>query len=358
MRVIEKDLKHGIIKIVPENPDDLWILYNIVKPGDIVTARSTREVKGDESSSSRRIPMIISIRVKALEFQPFTTRLRIRGIVVDAPDKYGVKGKHHTINVEPGTILVVEKKNWRSYELRKLEEASLRRGMVILVAIDYDEASIGVLSSQGLRIIASIRSGFSSKRYGDPGAVLEKYYENVAAVIEKLYSENKISAIIVGGPGFAKDSLYALLTQRLREAHVIIDTASMGGRHGLWELARRDSVLKALKQYEIIEANRILGEFKRLLITNPDRVAYGLDDVEYSVKMNAVRTILVAESMLHSSDEDLRRRLDEILAEADRRAAAIHIAPFKSDVEYELLGFGGIVALLRYSLPRDNSSSI
>jgi len=31
MKVIFKDLKHGEIKLIPENLDDIWHLYNIIK---------------------------------------------------------------------------------------------------------------------------------------------------------------------------------------------------------------------------------------------------------------------------------------------------------------------------------------
>ena len=46
--------------------------------------------------------MILTVRVEAVEFQAFTTRLRIRGIVIEGPEKYGVVGKNHTHSIEPG----------------------------------------------------------------------------------------------------------------------------------------------------------------------------------------------------------------------------------------------------------------
>ncbi|MFQ6013293.1 MAG: hypothetical protein ACE5LS_06585, partial [Thermoplasmata archaeon] len=34
MRVLRKDLKLGSIKLLPQNLDDLWHLFNLVEEGD------------------------------------------------------------------------------------------------------------------------------------------------------------------------------------------------------------------------------------------------------------------------------------------------------------------------------------
>ena len=55
MKVIFKDLKHGEIKLVPENLDDIWHFYNIVDEGDLVKAISYRseEQKDDKIRSKK-----------------------------------------------------------------------------------------------------------------------------------------------------------------------------------------------------------------------------------------------------------------------------------------------------------------
>ena len=48
MKIIDKNLKKGIVKLIPENLDDLWHLYNIIYNGDEVHARPPRQIKHDE----------------------------------------------------------------------------------------------------------------------------------------------------------------------------------------------------------------------------------------------------------------------------------------------------------------------
>jgi protein pelota len=43
--IIEMRLKKGIVKVVPENLDDLWHLYNIIYKNDNVYSQTTLEVQ-------------------------------------------------------------------------------------------------------------------------------------------------------------------------------------------------------------------------------------------------------------------------------------------------------------------------
>jgi len=64
MKILGEDLKHGVIQVQVETLDDLWILYNVLREGDIVYAKTTREVKVGDGSEGSRIPMILGVKVK------------------------------------------------------------------------------------------------------------------------------------------------------------------------------------------------------------------------------------------------------------------------------------------------------
>src|SRR5438132_262529 len=100
MRVLHRDPKTGEIKIRVENPDDLWHLHNLLLPGDLVRASTTRreEVKSDKVRPERgeKVRVTLTIRVEGVEFQAFSDRLRITGVIVEGPQDLG---RHHTLNV-------------------------------------------------------------------------------------------------------------------------------------------------------------------------------------------------------------------------------------------------------------------
>lgn len=350
MRILEKDLKKGYIKVVAEDQDDLWALYNIIKPGDRVTAATTRDVKHEEGGSSRRIPMILTIEVKALEFQPFTERLRIRGIVVEGPERFGVKGHHHTLNIEPGKPLIIWKDEWSKNELEIMNRFTSRKQRILLVAFDYDEASVALLTEQGVRLLEDFASNIPGKR--EPALFqkgLENYLSSLSEKIAGYIDRFNTDIVVIASPG----DLQRRVAKRIRERkriNIITDTVSIGGQSGIRELLRRDSIREAIKEISIIKAQKILDEFHRLLSKNSDMVAYGIDDVEYSVRYNAVDKLLVSEELLRVYDEELRRRVSSVLDEAYKRRAEIIIVPHNSDVGIEIEGLGGIIAILRYPL--------
>src|SRR5205809_7380669 len=120
MRVLHRDTRTGEIKLRVENADDLWHLHNLVLPGDHGRASTYRreEVKTDKVRPERgeKVRVTLTIRVEGVEFQPFSVRLRLTGVIVDGPQ---VLGRHHTVKVAVDVGFTVVKP-WIPLELRRL----------------------------------------------------------------------------------------------------------------------------------------------------------------------------------------------------------------------------------------------
>jgi len=349
LKIINKDLKKGFIELVVENEDDLWIIHTILERGDVVLAKTSREIKLGEKST--RVSMDIALRVEKIEYESFTDRVRIHGIVVEAPEEYGVKGKHHTIAISPGSKLTIWKSRWLEHQLDRLNRSSLVERKIVATILDYDEACISLITEQGVKVIYEIHSHIPGKR--DPEGFttfLNKYLEEVALKTIELTRQHGVKIVIVASPGDLASRIVDLIKNSVDK--LIRDYVSTGGCIGLNELMRRDTVKKALFELSIVNAYEILDEFKQYLVKEPCLIAYGIDDVEYAVKNNAVKKLVVSTDLLRNSDDSLRTRVNEILEEAYRRRAEITIVPRDTDVNKEINGFGGIIAILRYPLKR------
>ncbi|OYT40691.1 MAG: mRNA surveillance protein pelota [Desulfurococcales archaeon ex4484_58] len=358
MKIIEKDLKRGYVKLLPETEEDLWILYNIITPGDLINAKTTRDVKFRESGSSRRVPMSLTIRVERLEFQPFTDRLRIRGVVVEGPEEFGVKGKHHTVNITPGKPLTICKDQWPSFILSELEKAGLRRERLIIVVLDYDEACIALLSEQGIKILGEYNSGLPGKNEPEKfTSLLNDYLTKISNETVGFIEKHGVKIVVIASPGDLARKIADNVKSRSKGLDIIVDSVSIGGCNGVNEVLKRDSVKRALREISIIHARDCLEEFKKYLVKNPLLIAYGLDEVEYAVRSNAVEKLVIATDYLRTYDESMRKRVYNLLNEASRRRAEIIIVPRGNDVYIELMGFGGIIAILRYPLSRPTDFS-
>jgi len=88
MKLVFKDLRHGEIKLIAENLEDIWHLYNIVDEHDLVRAMTFRtdEQNDDKkrSKKSEKKRMKLGIIVSEVKFHEFSDRLRIHGTIVEA----------------------------------------------------------------------------------------------------------------------------------------------------------------------------------------------------------------------------------------------------------------------------------
>ena len=352
------DARRTIARLRVEKEEDLWILYTTIKPGDQVRMRTTREVKqgAKGQSRSRRIPMTLTIRVSSLEFQPFTNRLRIRGVILEGPDEFGLLGSHHTFNVSVGSELYVYKEEgWSKTLLRRLERAVRVGGKVVVVAIDYDECAIGVFSSQGLKLVREEELGLYGKDEPSMERSLEKKLLEIAGRIEDVASREKPVAIIVGGPGFLKDRLIAILKEKNVREKVVREQASMGGAIGVKEIIRRGTPTRLIRSVELERASEILDEILYTLSRNPSLVAVGLEENAHAALSKAFKKLLILDELLASYDEAFRERIEFILEAAEEVRAEVVIVPARSPVGERLRGVDGIASLLRF--PLDKASS-
>jgi protein pelota len=350
MKILEEDTKHGVVKIQIETLDDLWALYNVLRENDVVYAKTTREVKvGDESEGSR-LPMILGVKVKKIEFQQFSSKLRISGIVIEGPEKYGVKGKHHTLSIGVGDVLTIVKETWSSVELSLLREYTSKRENVLVVSIDHDEVCVGVVSEQGVKYAWEEELNLPSKHYYvDYESLLKAYTSRAVKVILDILNNENVKAVIVAGPGDFKNLLKTELVDKLKTP-VYVDTVSTGGCKGVEEVLSREIVKNVVGELNLIKARKILEEFKELLVREHELVAYGVEEVYEASMIGAVLKLLVVDELLKIPDDEERNKVYESLKYSHQRGAEVIIVPGKSDVGYEVSGFGGIIAILRFKL--------
>jgi len=347
LKIIDKDLRKGWVKVRIEDVDDLWILKNIIKAGDVVVSKTLRDVKVD-GEGKRRLPMTLAIKVEKLYFQPFASRLRIHGIIVEGPEEYGLRGSHHTLNVDVGSEITLFKESISQALLRRLESLSNRRRFrALLVAADFDEVSLAILYDQGIRFLNDLTlPGIRS----DDESSIESMATLIAEEVVRYLESEKIDFLIVGSPTVLREALTKELKTRIRgKLKIFTDSVSIGGRAGIQELLKRDSVKGLLQEFVIVEGEEILEKFLKLLMSDPERIAYGLRDVEFAALSNAVDILLVSEDLLTSDEYE---RIEKIFNVVEEKGGSVRIIPAESPLALKLKGFGGVIALLRFALPR------
>jgi len=350
MRILEVSPKGRYVRALVECEEDLWTLKTLLRPGDLVEGWTTRDVAGRLGGEKERRSIIVKLRVERVEFQPFTGRLRISGIVVEGPEEYGVRGKHHSMVVAPGHVIGLERMEGWSEEAFERMKRSGPKGKALIASIDYDEFALGILSAHGFKVLLEGGSNLPGKDDPRREEALEEYVDRVVkAVIEAKRDDVRVT--VITGPGYLKHVVAEKLRVSTPDLKIHVDETSIGGVSGLREALRRPGVLESLRDFSVIEAEGVLEEFMALVVREPGRVAYGLEDVKSVALMKALKHVVVLDSTISSPDDSVRADVDVILSKAEEVKARITIIPEDSPPGERVKRIGGIIAILRYPVP-------
>lgn len=358
MKVLEKDLKHGRVTLLPELLDDFWVLYNVIQRGDIAYARTTRDVRSgdryERPEKSKRISLTLGLRVEKVIWDRSLNRLRVHGIVCDAPENIGALGSHHTLNITLNTPITIIKERWLDYQLEQIERASTKGiAPLIIVAIDDEGYCIAMLRGFGPDIIAEENINLPGKHMEQERArIINEMFKSASKILKNIV-ESKESSIVIIGLGFIKNYFLEFLRENMPELlEKIIDVKNVNstGKAGIYEALRSGILARAIKHARMIEETLAVEEALRRLGSGRGNVAYGLSEVERAASLGAVEELLLTDELLREAGEGDMAQLEKLMREVEERGGRIRIISVEHEAGAKLKSLGGIAALLRYSL--------
>jgi protein pelota len=344
MRLLHQDTRTGEIKFQVDNVDDLWHLYNIIEPGDMVLAVTFRreEVKSDKVRSERgeKKRVFLGIRVEKVEFHEFETRLRITGVIEQGPQDLG---SHHTFNLEEGDVISVVKLHWRLSTLDRIKRAieDSKRPTIVFVSLENDEATIAIMRQYGIQNVATINAHMAGKQYEHKD--VDTFYDEIIDKAKQLCVGDV--PLIILGPGFAKETLLAEGKNKAAElfgrAHLF--HTGQAGMSGIHELMKKGIGAEVLRGSRVAEET---NEIERVLeeIAKDGPVAYGTKEVEDAVAAGAIEFLIVSETK--AREKPMERLMKAV---EDARGKVMVVSDYH-EAGKKLEAIGGIAALLRFKL--------
>ena len=80
-------------------------------------------------------------------------RLRVNGIVCDAPESLSIKGSRHTLNLTVNKPVRIVKTHWQKHQLDRLKRASkVTAAPLTIVSLDDEEFCVAVLREYGVEV--------------------------------------------------------------------------------------------------------------------------------------------------------------------------------------------------------------
>lgn len=341
MKVGHYDRKTGELKITPETLDDLWHLSKVIFPGNKVEAHSFRTYKVGTREEKKSV--FITVDTERIEFNKSLNRLRVLGkIVAGHPEEFVQLGRHHTIEIEPGTKVKITK-FWKKYEFDRLKKAEKesKKPKIRIIVLDDEKALTAIVRSFAVEYGPELYSTASKK--DDKHESAEKsYLGQIAAEIER-HSEK----YVVAGPGFTKDNLKKFIKQKKPELlkRIIWDSCSYAERSGVNELLKKGILEKIMGEDRIEREMKLVEELIVEIHKDSGRAAYGIKEVKGAIEAFAVKQLLVLDDYLRTD-----KQAEKIVEAADKAKAEIIIISSEEEPGMKLKGFGKIAALLKFRL--------
>ncbi|ERN11905.1 protein PELOTA 1 isoform X1 [Amborella trichopoda] len=371
MKLVRKDLipnGPGSAKMIPEEPDDLWHVYNLVSQGDRVMAVTVRKVQREMVSGGRdveRVKLKLEIEVEAVDYDNVGSVLRVRGKNILENEHVKI-GAFHTLEIEQHRPFVLRKDVWDSVALDVLKQACDPAASADLAVVLMQEGLAHIflvgksVTTTRSRIEASIPRKHGAAIAGYEKA-LNKFFESVLQAVLKNIDFKVVRCAVIASPGFTKDQFHSfmLLEAERRELRSIIENKSRillahstsGYKHSLKEVLDAPNVMALIKDTKASQEVQVLKDFFDMLSNDPARACYGPKHVEVAHERLAVQTLLITDDLFRNSDIPTRQKYVNLIDSVKETGGTAHIFSTMHISGEQLAQLSGVAAILRFPLP-------
>ncbi|KAE9420194.1 hypothetical protein Angca_005615, partial [Angiostrongylus cantonensis] len=375
MKLVKRGIEKsgaGYVALIPEDAEDMWHIYNLIRVGDIVRTKTFRKVvtETSTSTSSQRMQTVLTIRVETIDFEPGANALHLKGRNVEENNLVKL-GAYHTLDLEPNRKFTLEKLEWDTIDLERLDTVLDPAAQADVAAVVLHEglAHVCLLTPAMTLVRAKIdmqiprkRKGFTSQH--EKG--IQRFLDAVSAAFLRHVNFNVVKCALIASRGFLKEQFLQHLLQYAdaqgkkarffcitseNRGKFMLTHSSSGFKHALKEVLEDPAVAIRLADTKAQGEVKALNTFFELMSTEPDRAVYGYRHVAMANAEQAIDTLLLSDSLFRSQDLSTRKRYVALVEDVRKQSSTVLI--FSSmHVSGEQLGLlTGCAAILRFPMP-------
>ena len=181
-----------------------------------------------------------------------------------------------------------------------------------IIAIDTQEAGLGILTGDRWEAVDTLTSGVAGKhRQGGQSArrferlrdnELNEYYHRISDHAHKVFIDQfKVKGLIVGGPGPTKENFLKeeYLDYRLQNNIIAILDTSYSGNEGIRELIDKIHQQDIMTEYRLMEEKKLVKRFMSEVYSGRGLGIYGVSDVIRSLQSGVVELVIVTDDIFY-----------------------------------------------------------
>lgn len=371
MKLLRQDITKngaGSVKLVAEEAEDMWHVYNLVAKGDRVSGITVRKVMREAASGAReaeRVRLKLEVEVETVEYDKVASVLRVRG--KNMLESEHVKlGAYHTMELDQQRPFVLAKVEWDAMAVDYLKQACDPAASADVAAVMMQEglANICLVGASITTVKGRVETSIPRK-HGPAIAgydkALNKFFENVLQAVLRHVNFGIVRCLVVASPGFTKDQFfdYMMLEATRRDLRQIIENkgkivlthSSSGYKHALKEVLAAPPVMALIKDTKAVQEVKALDDFHAMLSNDSARAFYGPGHVFAAHDRLAIQTLLITEELFRSADINTRRKYVDLVESVKAGGGEVFIFSVMHVSGEQLQQLTGIAAILRFPLP-------
>lgn len=321
----------------------MWHAYNLISTGDCVRSSTIRKVQTESatgSSSSNRVRTVLTIRVENIDFDTQAGVLRLKGRNIEE-NQYVKMGAYHTLDLELNRKFSLQKPEWDSIALERVEMACdpMQSADVAAIIMQDGLAHVCLITASMTLVRTKIDVTIPRKRKGNVSQHekgLSKFYESVMQAMLRHVNFDVVKCILIASPGFVKDQFFEYMIQMAvkldnktileNKSKFLLIHSSSGFKHSLKgefelieciietyrvfrfsEVLQDPAVLARMADTKASSEVRALEQFYTILQTDPAKAFYGKKHCEKANEAQAIETLLISDNLFRNQDVQTRK---------------------------------------------------
>lgn len=374
--------KNVAVTLVPEDSEDLWYLYNLIKKGDTVQLLTHRNVKkGNQNQITKgklkmeKILVKLRLLVEDVDYIASDLVMRVNGKSL-LQQEYVPLNSYHTAEIELNKEVSIVKSSWDEYDMTLLDELCSIEKKADIGAVVFQEgvAHLCYVTDQMTMLQSKIEKSIprKNKDFGtrDLDKAMNSFYNMIIQGIIRHFDFNRLKVIILASPGFLAKTLYERLIQECiamqnsstkeskicqlildNKNKILVTHSSTGYLQGLEEVLADPQLQKKLSDTKFLEESEALLRFQRALNDDDGRAWYGLEEITKALNLDAVRYLMVSDELFRSDDIETRKQYIDLTERAKQMGAKVYIFSSLHELGIQLNQLTGVAALLKYPIP-------
>ncbi|GAU15983.1 hypothetical protein TSUD_338540 [Trifolium subterraneum] len=383
MKLLEKDFalnQRGSVKIIAEEPDDVWLLYNLITIGDVVTADTSRKIHfgSNKNTSASRVKLNLHLEVTCRDFhKDSSTTLRVHGRNLES-NQYVIAGSFHTLTLEINKPFDLQKELWGPNAIETLADATENNNNnsnssdanLAVVVIKQHQAEIHLLGKGVTNRCSKIEASSLSHSHKKSSSPSNVYLRDVFAAFVKHVDFKVVRNVVIAGDNddnaaLSPTTFHRFLLSEAKKSRMryieenksrIIVVGSKCSNKGncafdLREVLNDMAVMNLIKDSNLGLEIRTFKELWDMVCNNSDRVCYGSKHVESAHEMKAIETLLISDDLYKNEEIETRKKYVNLVKSVKEGGGKAMVYSSMHVSSSQLAQLTGVAAILRFPLP-------